>query len=36
MNPMVMVLIGFVGGLMTMTIVNMYKWAIKYFYKELD
>lgn len=30
MNPMVMVLVGFVAGLMTMAIVSLYKWVIKH------
>ena len=36
MNPMVMMLIGFVGGLMAMTIVNLYKWAIERFNKDIN
>ena len=31
MNAMIMVLIGFIGGLMTMIVVNLYKWVIKIF-----
>jgi len=30
MNPIVMVLIGFIGGLMTMTIASLYKWVLKF------
>ncbi len=29
MGPMAMVLVGFIGGLMTMAIVTLYKWVIK-------
>ncbi len=36
MSPMVMVAIGFMAGLTTMTIVNLYKWALKYFNNTLD
>jgi hypothetical protein len=30
MSPMVMVLVGFIAGLMTMTVVSLYKWVLKY------
>jgi hypothetical protein len=29
MFPIVMILVGFVAGLMTMTIVSLYKWFLK-------
>jgi len=29
MGSMAMVLVGFIGGLMTMAIVTLYKWVIK-------
>jgi hypothetical protein len=30
MSPMVMILVGFVAGLMAMTIVSLYKWIFNY------
>ena len=35
MYPMVMVLVGFVAGLMTMAIASLYKWVIKYCSQDL-
>jgi hypothetical protein len=31
MPAMVMVIVGFVAGLFTMTIVSIYKWCLEYF-----
>jgi len=31
MTMMAIVLIGFMGGMMTMVIVNLYRWAVKQF-----
>ena len=30
MNPMVMILVGFIAGLMAMTIVSLYKWVLSF------
>jgi len=35
MYPMVMVLVGFIAGLMTMAIISLYKWVIRYCSKDL-
>jgi len=35
MYPMAIALIGFLAGLMTMAIVSLYKWVIKYCSKDL-
>jgi len=32
MPTMVIILIGFMVGLTTMTIINLYKWALKYWH----
>jgi len=36
MQAIVMVLLGFVAGMFTMTIVSLYKWVLKYLDKELN
>ena len=35
MYPMVMVLVGFIAGLITMAIISLYKWVIRYCSKDL-